>query len=253
MALRGLEAVLRERRRQQKERGSERSCARRDPERSFALHGPTARSTRESAIRDASHASATATPRKASEPSGGRNYEAAAAELERTVHSIQRLLQNLESNRKAETARAKAEGRTPQPYSAGDFARAEGSLEWPLHGSLVGHFGPETHPKWGTVTPNNGVDIEAAVGTPVRAVARARVEYISEDYGTYGQMIILNHGDGYFTLYGHLSEIDVTVGQEVEAGKQIARSGDSGSLKGPILHFEVRKGGTPLDPEQWLK
>jgi len=182
-----------------------------------------------------------------------KNYEAAAAELERTVHSIQRLLQNLESNRKAETARAKAEGRTPQPYSAGDFARAEGSLEWPLHGSLVGHFGPETHPKWGTVTPNNGVDIEAAVGTPVRAVARARVEYISEDYGTYGQMIILNHGDGYFTLYGHLSEIDVTVGQEVEAGKQIARSGDSGSLKGPILHFEVRKGGTPLDPEQWLK
>ena len=77
-----------------------------------------------------------------------KNYEAAAAELERTVHSIQRLLQNLESNRKAETARAKAEGRTPQPYSAGDFARAEGSLEWPLHGSLVGHFGPETHPKW---------------------------------------------------------------------------------------------------------
>ena len=103
------------------------------------------------------------------------------------------------------------------------------------------------------MTPNNGVDIEAVVGTPVRAVARARVEYISEDYGTYGQMIILNHGDGYFTLYGHLSEIDVTVGQEVEAGKQIARSGDSGSLKGPILHFEVRKGGTPLDPEQWLK
>ena len=182
-----------------------------------------------------------------------KNYEAAAAELDRTVRSIQRLLQNLESNRKAESARARAEGRAPQPYSAGDFARAEGSLEWPLHGNLVGHFGPETHPKWGTVTPNNGVDIVAAIGTPVRAVARARVEYLSEDYGTYGQMIILNHGDGYFTLYGHLSEIDVTVGQEVEAGRQIARSGDSGSLKGPILHFEVRKGGTPLDPEQWLK
>ena len=182
-----------------------------------------------------------------------KNYEEAAAELDRTVRSIQRLLQNLESNRKAETARNKAEGRAPQPYSAGDFAHAQGSLEWPVHGNLIGHFGPETHPKWGTVTPNNGVDIEAAIGTPVRAVARARVEYTSEDYGTYGQMVILNHGDGYFTLYGHLSEIDVTVGQEVEAGKQIARSGDSGSLKGPILHFEVRKGGTPLDPEQWLK
>jgi len=181
-----------------------------------------------------------------------KNYEAAAAELDRTARSMQRLLQNLENNRKAESARAKAEGRTPQPYS-GDFGRAEGSLDWPLRGNLIGHFGPETHPKWGTVTPNNGVDIEAAIGTPVHAVARGRVEYTSEDYGTYGQMIILNHGDGYFTLYGHLSEIDVAVGQEVESGRTIARSGDSGSLKGPILHFEVRKGGTSLDPEDWLK
>jgi septal ring factor EnvC (AmiA/AmiB activator) len=181
-----------------------------------------------------------------------KNYEAAAAELERTARAIQRLLQSLESNRKAETGRAKAEGRAPQPYS-GDFGKAEGALDWPLRGSLVGHFGPETHPKWGTVTPNNGIDIQAAIGTPVRAVARGRVEYTSEDYGTYGQMIILNHGDGYFTLYGHLSEIDVSVGQEVEAGATIARSGDSGSLKGPVLHFEVRKGGSPLDPEHWLR
>jgi septal ring factor EnvC (AmiA/AmiB activator) len=181
-----------------------------------------------------------------------KNFEAAAAELERTARSIQRLLQSLETNRKAETGRAKAEGRTPQPYS-GDFGKAEGALDWPLRGSLVGHFGPETHPKWGTVTPNNGIDIQAAIGTPVRAVARGRVEYTSEDYGTYGQMIILNHGDGYFTLYGHLSEIDVSVGQEVEPGATIARSGDSGSLKGPILHFEVRKGASPLDPEHWLR
>jgi murein DD-endopeptidase MepM/ murein hydrolase activator NlpD len=182
-----------------------------------------------------------------------KNYEAAAAELDRTARATQRLLLELERNRKAETARAKAEGRAPQPYSSGDFARDEGALDWPLRGRLIGRFGPETHPKWGTVTPNNGVDIEAAIGTPVRAVARGRVEYTSEDYGTYGQMIILNHGDGYFTLYGHLSEIGVAVGQEIEAGREIARSGESGSLKGPILHFEVRKGGSPLDPEHWLR
>ncbi|HEY2954991.1 MAG TPA: peptidoglycan DD-metalloendopeptidase family protein [Candidatus Eisenbacteria bacterium] len=181
-----------------------------------------------------------------------KNYESAAAELDRTARSIQRLLQELERDRKAESARAKAEGRAPQPYS-GDFAKGQGSLDWPLRGRLIGHLGPETHPKWGTVTPNNGIDIEATIGTPVRAVARGRVDYTSEDYGTYGQMIILNHGDGYFTLYGHLSEIEVAVGQEVETGREIARSGDSGSLKGPILHFEVRKGGSPLDPEAWLK
>jgi septal ring factor EnvC (AmiA/AmiB activator) len=181
-----------------------------------------------------------------------KNYEAAAAELDRTARAISRLLQNLESSRKAEVGRARAEGRAPQPYS-GNFGGAEGSLDWPLQGRLIGRFGPETHPKWGTVTPNNGVDIEASIGTPVRAVARGRVEYTSEDYGTYGQMIILNHGDGYFTLYGHLSEISVSVGQEVEIGTTIARSGDTGSLKGPILHFEVRKGGIPLDPERWLR
>jgi septal ring factor EnvC (AmiA/AmiB activator) len=179
-------------------------------------------------------------------------YEAAAAELERTARSIQKLLVDLERRRKAEVERARAEGRVFQPYS-GDFSRGRGSLDWPLRGKLVGHLGPETHPKWGTVTPNNGVDIEAPIGTMVRAVAKGRVEYVSEDYGTYGQMIILNHGDGYFTLYGHLSQIEVAVGQEVAPGAEIGRSGDSGSLKGPILHFEVRKGGSPLDPEEWLR
>lgn len=179
-------------------------------------------------------------------------YEAAAAELERTARSLQSLLASLEKKRRAESERGIAQGRNPQPY-AGDFARGRGQIDWPVRGPVVGHFGPEKHPRFGTTTLNNGIDIQAPVGTSVTAAGRGRVDYTSEDYGTFGAIIVLNHGDGFYTLYGHLSEIDVTVGQEVEAGKQIARSGDSGSLKGPILHFEVRKGGTPLDPEQWLK
>jgi murein hydrolase activator len=179
-------------------------------------------------------------------------YEAAAEELEKTARAIRSLLANLEAKRREEAARARSEGRTPQPYS-GDFAKGQGSLDWPLRGTVIGRFGNEVHPKWGTVTPNNGVDIQAAIGSPVKAVAKGRVEYTSDDYGTYGQMIILNHGDGYFTLYGHLSQISVAVGAEVAPGQVIARSGDSGSLKGPILHFEVRKGGTPLDPSDWLQ
>ena len=66
-------------------------------------------------------------------------------------------------------------------------------------------------------------------------------------------MIILNHGDGYYTLYGHLSEISVKVGDEVSAGQVIGSSGDTGSLKGPILHFEVRRGSAALNPEDWLR
>ena len=179
-------------------------------------------------------------------------YESAAAELERTARAIQRLLAQLERKRKQESERARQQGRTPQPYT-GDFARGQGSLEWPVGGEVVGRFGPEKHPKWGTTTLNNGVDIAASVGSPVRAVAKGRVDYTSEDFGAYGQIVILNHGDGYYTLYGHLSEILVSVGQEASSGQTIARSGDTGSLKGPILHFEVRKGGTSLDPETWLK
>jgi len=179
-------------------------------------------------------------------------YEAAAAELERTARSIQRLLTQLERRRQEEADRARQQGRTPEPYT-GDFARAEGQLDWPVRGDIVGRFGPEKHPKWGTVVPNNGVDIATPIGTPVRAVAKGRVDYTSEDFEAYGQMVIVNHGDGYYTLYAHLSQIAVAVGAEVAAGQVIGQSGDTGSLKGPVLHFEVRKGGGSLNPEDWLR
>lgn len=180
-------------------------------------------------------------------------YEAAAAELDNTARSLQRLLADLERRRKAESQRAIAQGRNPQPYT-GDFARGRGQIEWPVHGPVIGHFGPEKHPRFGTTTLNNGIDIQAATGTPVLAAGRGRVDYTSEDYGTFGQIVVLNHGDGYYTLYGHLSEILVAQGQEVQAGQPVGRVGDSGtSLKGTVLHFEVRKGGTALNPEDWLK
>jgi septal ring factor EnvC (AmiA/AmiB activator) len=180
-----------------------------------------------------------------------QEYEAAAAELERTARRIQSLLAQLERRRKEESERARVEGRNPQPYS-GDFARGEGQLEWPVRGSLVGRFGIETHPRFGTQIHNDGVDISAAVGTPVHAVAKGRVDYAG-DYEGMGGMIVLNHGDGYFTLYGHLSEVSVKSGQEVLPGAVIGRVGDEESLKGPILHFEVRKGSSAMDPESWLR
>ena len=180
-------------------------------------------------------------------------YEAAAAELDKTARSLQRLLADLERKRLAEAGRAIAQGRKPQPYT-GDFARGRGQIEWPVRGPVVGHFGPEKHPRFGTITLNNGVDIQAAAGTPVLAAGKGRVDYTSEDYGTFGQIVVLNHGDGFYTLYGHLSEILVTQGQEVQPGQPIGRVGDSGtSLKGTVLHFEVRKGGAALNPEDWLK
>lgn len=181
-----------------------------------------------------------------------RTHEAAAAELEKTAKDIQRLLARLERQRQAEVQRRRAGG-TAEPFT-GDFARARGQLTWPVEGNVVGRFGPERHPRFGTTTLNNGIDIAAAAGTGVRAVARGRVDFTSEDFAAFGQVVVVNHGSGYYTLYGHLSEIAVRQGQDVAAGQTIGRVGDSGtSLKGTVLHFEVRKGGTALDPEDWLR
>jgi septal ring factor EnvC (AmiA/AmiB activator) len=182
-----------------------------------------------------------------------KTYEAAAAELEKTAKDIQRLLARLERQRQTEDQRRRAGGRAPEPYT-GDFARARKRLDWPVEGSVVGRFGPERHPRFGTTTLNNGIDIAAAAGTAVRAVARGRVDFTSDDFAAFGQVIVVNHGNGYYTLYGHLSEILVQQGQEVPAGQAIGRVGDSGtSLKGTVLHFEVRNGGSALDPEDWLR
>lgn len=182
-----------------------------------------------------------------------KTYEAAAAELEKTARDIQRLLARLERQRQAEDQRRKAGGRAPEPYT-GDFARARNRLDWPVEGTVVGRFGPERHPRFGTTTLNNGIDISAPTGAPVRAVARGRVDFTSDDFAAFGQVIVVNHGSGYYTLYGHLSEILVRQEQEVAVGQAIGRVGDSGtSLKGTVLHFEVRNGGTALDPEDWLR
>ena len=167
--------------------------------------------------------------------------EAAAAQLERDAQALRRLIASLEKKR------------SPMPFT-GAFARGQGQLDWPLRGDLVGRFGLERSERHkGVAIPNNGIDISAPVGTPVRSVAKGRVDYTSDDFASYGPIVILNHGDNYYTLYAHLSEIGVKVGQDVGAGQVIGRSGDTGSLKGPVLHFEVRRGGTALDPQDWLQ
>jgi septal ring factor EnvC (AmiA/AmiB activator) len=193
-----------------------------------------------------------------------KEYEAAAAELERTARRIQALLAELEKKRREEEeARRRAEQGTPAqpgtpappplpPYE-GEFAKAQGKLDWPLRGEIVGRFGNEKHPRFGTITFNNGIDIKASPGETIRSVAKGRVDFVSNDYGSYGEMLILNHGSGYYTLYAHCSDILVARGAEVAAGQAIARAGDTGSLKGTILHFEVRKGRASLDPMGWLR
>jgi septal ring factor EnvC (AmiA/AmiB activator) len=178
-----------------------------------------------------------------------KSYEEAAKELERTAARIKTVLEELERRRKEELAKKTP---TPQWMAYPEFEKNRGVLNWPVSGSIVGKFGTNTHPRFGTTTFNPGIDISAPLGTDIRAVARARVDYSSWLAGL-GNCVILNHGGGYYTIYAHASEVFVRVGQEVPTGQIIGKVGDSGSLKGSCLHFEIRRGKQALDPTAWLR
>lgn len=136
-----------------------------------------------------------------------------------------------------------------RPFEGSGFSKYKGKLPWPVNGKVISKFGKKKHPVYGTVTQNNGIDIEAEYGTPVYSVAKGKVVY-AEGFLGYGKVVLLDHGEGYYTLYAHLSQILVPTGAIVEGGEVIAYVGDS--LDGSLLHFEVRKKGKPQNPLNWL-
>ncbi len=135
--------------------------------------------------------------------------------------------------------------------ASGEFAALKGRLLWPVAGKIIRGFGKHTHPKYGTVTMNNGVDIEAPAGAPIVAVAAGVVEFV-DWIDAFGKCVILNHGGGYYTLYAHVAATMVAQGQKVGRGEAIAEVGDTGSLDGYVCHFEVRRGRLAMNPSEWL-
>lgn len=132
------------------------------------------------------------------------------------------------------------------------FGNLRGRLPWPTEGRITAGFGTQVHPRFGTRTFRNGVDIEANEGRDVAAVYAGHVIYTGWFKG-YGNLIILDHDNDYYTLYAHMADIGVKEGDDVRQGQRIGTVGDTGSLEGPRLYFEVRFQGKPQDPEQWLR
>ncbi len=122
---------------------------------------------------------------------------------------------------------------------------------WPLTGDVVSTFGWRISPITGEREHHDGIDIDVPEGTAVHAAASGEVYFYGEQPG-YGNLLILQHSEGYFTLYGHLSDSYVSAGQFVEMGQVVAESGNSGESTGPHLHFEIRNGEYPVDPERYL-
>ncbi|MFT5232417.1 MAG: septal ring factor EnvC (AmiA/AmiB activator) [Candidatus Krumholzibacteriia bacterium] len=136
--------------------------------------------------------------------------------------------------------------------SAASLAAMAGQLEWPVRGELLRGFGRSVHPKFQTITVNNGFNIAAGVGAPVAAVAEGVVEF-SDQLPGFGQCVILDHGAGYYSLYAHLDRMFVDKGDQIARGQVMAEVGRPSGSEEPQLYFEMRQGRTPLDPGDWLK
>jgi murein DD-endopeptidase MepM/ murein hydrolase activator NlpD len=134
----------------------------------------------------------------------------------------------------------------PASAAVGEPARFAGRFAWPLTGRILTRFGPIASGR-----RSNGINIAAPLGTPVLAAADGVVAFVGE-LATYGGLILLRHGDGWITAYGHAEELLVTRGQAVKRGQIIARAGETGSANQPQLHFEIRNRREPVDPIPYL-
>jgi len=124
-------------------------------------------------------------------------------------------------------------------------------LAWPVHGRISSRYGYRFHPVWGRRMMHTGLDIAARSGTPIRAALGGRVKFVGWK-GGLGRAVIIEHPNGYETLYGHCSKILVSRGQTVKRGEQIATVGSTGISTGPHVHFEVKKNSKRMNPEKVL-
>jgi len=132
-----------------------------------------------------------------------------------------------------------------------EFNLLKGQLPWPTEGRVILKFGKQWNPKLKTTTDNPGIDIKGQPGSPIRATMSGVVTTITYIRG-YGTTIIIDHGGGFYTVYSHVTNIQTQIDNEIRSGDVIAYMGDSGSVNGSKLHFEVWGKGQKLDPEKWL-
>jgi septal ring factor EnvC (AmiA/AmiB activator) len=133
-----------------------------------------------------------------------------------------------------------------------EISDKKGRLNLPLKGRILNKFGRKRVKEYESYIVYNGINVRAQKGTPVKAVFNGRVLYTGELEG-YGNLVIVGHGKEYHSLYGHLDSIQVAANKVVRTGEVIALSGDSGSLEGETLYFELRKNGKPIEPVRWFR
>jgi murein DD-endopeptidase MepM/ murein hydrolase activator NlpD len=155
-----------------------------------------------------------------------------------------------ETQQKARLAQATAPMEEPTaetPVKAGEATGALPTFRWPVRGKVITSYGAKTNGK-----ANDGINLAVPEGTPVKAAEDGVVAYSGNELKGYGNLVLVRHANGYVTAYAHASELLVKRGDTIKRGQVIAKSGQSGEVGSPQLHFEIRKGSTPVDPLQFL-
>jgi murein DD-endopeptidase MepM/ murein hydrolase activator NlpD len=133
------------------------------------------------------------------------------------------------------------------PVKASEATGALPTFRWPVRGKVITSYGAKTNGK-----SNDGINLAVPEGTPIKAAEDGVVAYSGNELKGYGNLVLVRHSNGYVTAYAHASELLVKRGDTIKRGQVIAKSGQSGEVGSPQLHFEIRKGSSPVDPLQFL-
>ncbi len=176
-------------------------------------------------------------------------YEQSIQELEESSQKLQELIKGLEKKRRQ--VRLPNNKLDDLPGGQG-IIRSRGKLNWPVEGTLVSRFGLQKHPKFDTYVYRKGIEIGSFQGSAIRSVYEGQVAF-ADWFPGYGMVIILDHGENYYSLYAHLAKLLVSVGARVKKDQVIGEIGDTGVSEGDRLYFELRQGEQPVDPLTWLR
>src|SRR5262249_2566548 len=180
----------------------------------------------------------------AAAPAAKASAPAAAAQAKPAVSAV------VNQNEPAQSASVVTPAPDTLDKDAAKLAEGTGALpkfRWPANGRIIAGYGPTTNGQ-----QNDGINIALPENTPVKAAEDGVVAYAGNELKGYGNLVLVRHPNGYVTAYAHAKELLVKRGDQVKRGQVIARSGQTGNVNAPQLHFEIRKGASPLDPTRFL-
>lgn len=188
------------------------------------------------------------------------SHEKSLKELQANAGRLQAMISKLEalSRRKAAPQRYEKPGAKPKPLEElppvpdRGFASQKGRMSMPVRGQILESYGKHKHPEFNSYTFSKGVSIAAGSGSEIKSIYEGSVIF-ADSFKGYGNMIIVDHGGGYFSLYAHASRLLKKVGADVSRHETIATVGDTDSSKGSMLYFEIRHQGKPVDPAGWVR